>query len=349
MVEIKGNLHIHSTYSDGTKSIPEIAAMADEAQLDFIMINDHSHLEGLKRGEERYCGRVLVLIGTEINDRHNHYLACFIDHPVPNNDDNPQEVIDNVKKQGGIGFIAHPFEKGTPLSESGKAYNWTNWDVKGYDGICIWNYTSHWKDQAQSILKGLYYYYNRKAAFAQGPAPQNFALWDKECQSRKVVAIAGSDAHDYFFRWYIISGTIFPYSFLFKALNVHLLIERPLTRILETDKNMICQALKEGHGFISHDLLAPGEGFEFSARINDQDFPMGSELFFAENLYFSIKTPETSFMRLVKDGKPLADFKGKKWEYKVKEAGVYRVEAYLPGIFRKKWAWIFSNPIFLRC
>lgn len=348
MIEIIGNLHIHSTYSDGRKSIPEIAAIAETAGLDFIMINDHYHLEGLKRGQERLYGRVLVLVGMEINDRHNHYLAYFIDQPVPNNDDNPQQVIDDVRRQGGLGFIAHPFEKGTPLSESGKAYTWDNWEVQGYNGICIWNYTSHWKDKAQSIPKGLYYYYNRKAAFTEGPDPQNLAAWDRECQKRKVVAIAGSDAHEYHYRWYFISGTIFPYSFLFKSLNVHLFIDGPLSGNLDVDKKMIYHSLKEGHIFICHDLLAPGKGFWFSAQIDDKSFPIGSELPFSDNICLLIRTPEVSAIRLIKDGKPCAHYLGKDWEFKPQEAGIYRVEAQLPGFFGKKRAWIFSNPIFLR-
>ncbi|MBI4596750.1 MAG: histidinol-phosphatase [Candidatus Tectomicrobia bacterium] len=347
MIEIKGNLHIHSTYSDGHKSIPEIAGLAQEASLDFILINDHSHLLGLERGEEGWYGKTLVLIGCEINDRKNHYLAYGINQPVPGNDDNPQEVIDEVNRQGGFGFLAHPFEKGSPLSDQGWAYKWENWEVRGYTGICIWNYTAHWKGKAQNIPKGLYYYYNRKAAFTGGPDSQTLATWDRECLKRKVVAIAGSDAHEVFYRWYIFSGTIFHYSFLFKALNVHLLLETALSGILEMDKKMIYNSLREGNSFICHDYLAPGKGFRFMAVAKDQSFPMGSEVGFSEDIYFLTEAPEICLMTLIKNGKVHRRFKGKSWEVRPAEKGVYRLEAQLTGFLKRPRAWIFSNPIWL--
>ena len=37
----RGDLHIHSVYSDGTGTVGEIKAYADQAGLDFIFITDH--------------------------------------------------------------------------------------------------------------------------------------------------------------------------------------------------------------------------------------------------------------------------------------------------------------------
>lgn len=93
MYEYVGNIHIHSTYSDGGEKIPQIASWAAQAGLDFIVITDHKDLEGLKRKEEGYFDGVLVLVGMEINSARNHYLALDITEVVEPNDDNPQEVI----------------------------------------------------------------------------------------------------------------------------------------------------------------------------------------------------------------------------------------------------------------
>ena len=47
MYEYLGNLHMHSTYSDGSLDIEDIAARAAQAGLDFIIITDHYTLKGL--------------------------------------------------------------------------------------------------------------------------------------------------------------------------------------------------------------------------------------------------------------------------------------------------------------
>ena len=42
----KGAFHLHSTYSDGTGTIPEIVRDAKKAGLDWIIITDHNCLAG---------------------------------------------------------------------------------------------------------------------------------------------------------------------------------------------------------------------------------------------------------------------------------------------------------------
>jgi predicted metal-dependent phosphoesterase TrpH len=43
-------IHCHSTYSDGTKDIPEIAAIAESVGVRILMMTDHNHLRPLKDG-----------------------------------------------------------------------------------------------------------------------------------------------------------------------------------------------------------------------------------------------------------------------------------------------------------
>ena len=54
MYEYLGNMHIHSTYSDGSLDIEAIAARASRAGLNFIIISDHYTLEGLYQNKEGY-------------------------------------------------------------------------------------------------------------------------------------------------------------------------------------------------------------------------------------------------------------------------------------------------------
>ena len=45
-------MHLHSTYSDGTGTVPEIAAAGRRNALDVVLLTDHDSLEAKRRGEE---------------------------------------------------------------------------------------------------------------------------------------------------------------------------------------------------------------------------------------------------------------------------------------------------------
>jgi len=65
-------------------SIKEIASVARDAGLNFIIITDHYNLDGLCNDGEGYTDGVLVMVGMEVNDTCNHYLAMDIDKVIKN-------------------------------------------------------------------------------------------------------------------------------------------------------------------------------------------------------------------------------------------------------------------------
>ena len=50
--ELTGIIHCHSTYSDGTGTVPEIAAAARANDLDYLLLTDHDTLAAAQHGEE---------------------------------------------------------------------------------------------------------------------------------------------------------------------------------------------------------------------------------------------------------------------------------------------------------
>ena len=66
--EAVGAFHLHSDFSDGSLSIPEIAEIAAGKGLEFLMFTDHNTLEPKRLGLEGWHGDVFVIIGYEIND-----------------------------------------------------------------------------------------------------------------------------------------------------------------------------------------------------------------------------------------------------------------------------------------
>lgn len=343
MYECAGNIHIHTRYSDGSGSIPEIARSAEKAGLDFIIITDHHHLQG--KPEEGYYGRVLVMVGSEFNTERNHYLGIGIDDEVPGNDEAPQHVIDGVRSQGGIGFLAHPFEIGSPVYKQGKTYPWTDWSVMGFTGLDIWSYLSQWRDGITGIPRGIYLYFSPHQAFRRGPLQAALDKWDELLQERMVVGIGCSDAHAIKVNLGPWKPIISDYYHCFRCINTHLTLKERLSGDFIKDKTEIIQALRMGRCFVGYDFFKNSRGFRFVADANGQIKHMGERVP-AKGTALKVDTPANAKVVLIKDGKSYLQATGSRHRFAQLKPGIYRVEAeHRHGLGYR--AWIYSNPIYL--
>ena len=139
----KGVIHIHSLNSDGSGDIETISKAAKKAGLSWIIITDHNFFdtkEGLYNG-------VYVIKGEEISPKkENHYIALGINKQIEPNE-NPQVYINEVRKQNGIGFAAHPDE----YQKRKNNYPPITWNKNFMpDGVEIWNWFSCWGDKLNS-------------------------------------------------------------------------------------------------------------------------------------------------------------------------------------------------------
>lgn len=108
------DVHMHTNYSDGTGSVEEVLAFAQEhTRLDVLAITDHDTIEGALRARDlaargRY--RFEVIVGEEISTREGHMLALFLRERVPP-DLSIERSIELVREQGGLAIVAHPFNR----------------------------------------------------------------------------------------------------------------------------------------------------------------------------------------------------------------------------------------------
>jgi hypothetical protein len=106
----KGGLHIHTTESDGKISPEQACAWYKKQGYDFIAITDHHCLTStVTYRDTKFC----TIPGTEISAFRNgsefHIVGLGIrEMPCLDNRD-PQNIIDEIQKSGGISFLAHPF------------------------------------------------------------------------------------------------------------------------------------------------------------------------------------------------------------------------------------------------
>jgi hypothetical protein len=132
------------------------------------------------------------------------------------------------------------------------------------------------------------------------------------------------------------------------SINVHILLDKPLSEDFVEAKTAIYEALRHGRAFMVHENLAPAKGFNYY-YVSDEGWhlSMGEERPFEPGTLF-IELPEEGEIRLIRDGIVETHRRGNHVSFRVEQKGVYRVEVYC-HIFLFGWRpWIFSNPVYLR-
>jgi hypothetical protein len=350
LIDLAGVLHVHSLYSDGTGTVPEIAAAAAGNQLDFVLLTDHDSLEAKQRGEEGWHGSVLVLVGVEVSPyRKNHYLAFGIDKPIDHRGLGPAEIVESVNAAGGFGFLSHPFSMGSPrFRRRAGGMSWRDLDVEGYSGVELWSFVTDGAEQIASIADVLRFVLT-PGRFIDHPPPKNLDTWDRLCVTRRCVALGGVDAHQVGIRvGNHVPLRLMAYKRSFGYLHTHVLAERALTGNVEPDRETIYAALLAGRVYIAMDALAPASGFRFWAEGDGTALIMGDEAPAGEPRILRAELPRPARVRLLRDGEEVAGERDvTALEWRADGAGVYRVEAFLERHGRER-TWILSNPIYLR-
>jgi predicted metal-dependent phosphoesterase TrpH len=348
------NLHMHTPYSDGEWYHAQIAEAAMQAGLDCVCVTDHNvWVKGPARYYATNGRRVLLLVGEELHDQvrqpqKNHLLVYGAECELAPHARDPQKLVDAANAAGGIAFLAHPFDPPAPLFRE-RALSWEDWDVTGYTGIELWNYLSNFKRLLTSRASALRYTLNPELGI-DGPDPDTLRRWDEmTATGRRVVAIGNADAHGTEYRMGALKRVIFPYEFLFRQVNTHVVSETPLSGDYDHDRGVVLRALKRGNCFVAYDGAAPARGFRFSASSERGSALMGDPVTNRNGLTLQISAPAPADLRLLQNGVEV-----RRWERSTNtshtvpagETGVFRAEAHIQFQGRPR-GWIYSNPIYV--
>ena len=336
-------VHLHSTYSDGTGTVPEIARAARRARADVVLLTDHDTLAARRRGEERWYGNVLVLVGEEVSPPgRNHYLAFDLDEEIDHRGLDAAGICRAVQDAGGFGFAAHPFSRGSERFKRAVAMPFDGLDCEALGGIELWSFVNDTAQAAASIPQLLRFVALPDRAL-EHPPERNLRAWDALCRERRVVAIGGLDAHQFGVRvGRFVPLRVMAYRRSFRFIRTHVLCEEPPTGDVEHDRGQIYAALRSGRCYIAADNVAPARGFRFGS----DDLPMGAEAP-AGPRSLRAETPLPGRLRLLRDGREIAEAQGTELARTVEEPGVYRVEVRRRARRRER-TWILSNPVYLR-
>lgn len=352
MYEIILNAHVHTKYSDGAKTHNEIAGIAAECGIDGVLFNDHNVFPIGPEGYYQFGGKkILTIIGEEIHDierqpQKNHLLAYGTSKSLSHFADNPKNLISQIRENGGMAFIAHPYDPAFPEFDEDDL-SWEDWDIAEFTGIELWNNLSEFKIHAKSKLHG--YFFAFFPVFMAEKAPEQILkIFDRLLnEGHQIIAIAGSDAHEFHFQIGPISKTVFPYSYHFQGINNHILLTTPLTGEYDTDKEMILSSIKRGSLFIANDRISSSKGFRFFAQKGKEEIHSGRRCRFHSKMILRAELPAPAECILYQNGKKIQSVQvSKGFSYPIKGPGVYRIEFYRYFLFKMR-GWIYSNPIFI--
>jgi len=374
LVDLSCVVHVHSTYSDGTATVPEILDAARANGVDCVLLTDHDTLRARREGWEGRHDGVLLLVGEEVSPRDGHYLAFGIDDEIDHRGLDPAGICDAVADAGGLGFAAHPFSQGSRISTRiGRPHPWRALGHPRCDGVELWSLATDaaesWRG-ARDALAAL-----RRPGEIDGPPPRHLRAWDALCAWRRTVAIGGLDAHQPGLRVAGRVASVMPHRSWFGLLRTHVLVEpppacaeaswpavagRPRGRTLggggtaADERARVYAALRAGRCYLALAQRGDPRGFAFAAvggrddghgtdAQDDGALPMGAEAPWAGQT-LRVAAPAPADLVLLRDGAAVAHAPGARaLEHRTRAPGAFRVEARRDG-----GTWIVSNPIYLR-
>lgn len=351
-VALKGALHVHSDYSDGAGTIPQIMEAAQAAGVDFVLLSDHNTNQPAQDGwEEQYSQTPLLVTSTELTLNPRSYLMA-LDMPTdwdPVVKMAPQAAIDDINHRGGFSVVCLPFDMKS---------SWEHWDAEGYAGFEVINFSTiarrHLNPVSLFWISRRYKKHGCCAALrslATRP-DRELALWDRLTRSgRRMVGIASLDAHAVLKIW----GRTYPipsYEDAFRTLTTQVLIPGA-TGSEPHSRREILEAMRAGRCFMVYECNGDAREFSFGAEAWRGEAVMGETLESSGMVRFRASAPKQCLMKLLRNGRVVAASDTGRLEHEDNEPGAYRVEAYT---YRKKIgplylgvrSWIFSNPIYIQ-
>ena len=343
----KGCVHIHSTYSDGSSTPEEIAAIAREANLDFAIITDHNTLSALADGKEGWYDSVLLLIGVELSLEAGHYLAFDVPYDLEWRRSDVQGSIDNVNASGGFGMLSHPISR----------WPWKDWSVDRYTGMELTNLNSLVAKEGKARPGGLLFDFLRDCFLDSSRAMRrvmsvasdgSLEKWAEMLRDKRVVGIGGADAHASL-NLGIGRLRIPSYLDIFKSIQVNVLVTEPFNGDFSHDKALVYKAVREGRCYTVFAVWDNDVSFEFTAGCSDRLVTMGDSITQDEGpvmLKVDVDCNKKVILKVYRNRKLLLSTHSHNIVVPAPRSGAYRLEIDLHTA-GKQVPWVITNPIYV--
>ena len=320
-----GAYHVHSTRSDGSGTVDDIAAAAAAAGLKFVVFTDHG--DAVRQPDPpAYHHGVLCLDAVEISTAGGHVVALKLDraseYPLGGE---TRDVIADVHRMGGWAIAAHP---DSPREE----LRWRG-GFPDVDAVEWLNADSEWRDESKarlvtSVARALLRP-SETIASLFGPPARALLRWDAVARGRAVGGLAASDAHT-------------KYAAVFRTVAQAVVLDQPLAGDAAEDARRVLEALTGGRTYSVIRAFANPGALDFGADSAGTLVPMGGSIETSgATLRAQTAAAPDATVVIVQNGRQIATGKGSVTAVAAMP-GVYRAEAYYPGF---SFPWIVSNSI----
>lgn len=134
----RGDLHLHTVHSDGSRTPAQLVAAAATGGLDFFASTEHNTSSASLVWGRHAPADLLVVDGEEVTTREGHWLAvglpagAWVDWRYRSTDGDLPRFLEQVRGLGGMAIIAHPT---VPIPATG----WSQGPLEQADAIEVWN------------------------------------------------------------------------------------------------------------------------------------------------------------------------------------------------------------------
>lgn len=342
--------HVHSRRSDGTGTVESIARAARGAGLGAVILTDHG--DGTRATEApRYVDGVLVIDAAEVSTWAGHYVALgAAPAPYPLGGE-PEAVVEDIRRLGGLGIVAHP-------GSTKEGLKWRDWDAP-FDGLEWLNADSEWRDRPRDLWRAFATYPWRPAATITALLDRpvfELGQWDQVAARRPVVGLAAHDAHARLglrgvgepYDGYI-ALELPDYAAMFAAFSNLVRVPAPLTGDATADAAALTQAITAGHVYAVVSGVAPAGAVRFAATSGGADAAMGDHLVPAGpvRVEFGADVPAGAVSAIVCDGTTVTSADGGVVAWDTASApGACRAEVRVGP--ERRVPWLLTNPIYIR-
>lgn len=148
----KSEIHTHTNHSDASQTIEELLVKAKELGIEYLAVTDHNTMSAIENLEELDgIYHLNILRGIEWTTFYGHLLTLGYDKVTAINWSNVgpltmEENVKEIKNEGAIVGIAHPFRPGSPFC-TGCNWEYETLSLECFDFIEVWNGENPQKDK----------------------------------------------------------------------------------------------------------------------------------------------------------------------------------------------------------
>jgi len=268
---LRGNLHTHTTNSDGQRPGQEVVDDYKNRGYGFLMISDHDYYTSPADLAKCDSGDMVLIPGNEISAQGVHLLHVNAKSLVPPDKDR-QKVIDAVNADGGICVVNHPnWHAGFNHCSHEQLQTWKN-----YVGLEIYNgvigrlhgspYATNHLDMLLSSGRRVWGFANDDSHAAQGDVGLG---WNTVYAERNVDSIVSALARG---RFYASTGVTISAikvendSITIETKNAEKIVALRETgkRFAEVEGNAIEIKIPEGAKYVRFECWGSGESFAWT-------------------------------------------------------------------------------------